>query len=201
MVRTKTLSLWSMDSVSLGTDSPGAGTMFTPDVGVTACAREWCSEHLTRLVPLLVWWGEKKRRCWKGTLGLWDHREESWRNEPWSCAEIRRSCWSNFYMGGSEFDSLVHVHEKLCAWHTYTHTHSSGCTCAYTWVCSPFMHKTSKSLKTYRTPDFKWKTIIIVMGTLSQADHDFWWWWLHDWASLAKTVQTQASRIAASVVG
>lgn len=35
------------------------------------------------------------------------------------------------------------------------------------------MHKTSKSLKTYRTPDFKWKTIIIVMGTLSQADHDF----------------------------
>lgn len=121
MVQTKTLSLWSMDSVSLGTDSPGAGTMFTPDVGVTACAREWCSEHLTRLVPLLVWWGEKKRRCWKGTLGLWDHREESWRNEPWSCAEIRRSCWSNFYMGGSEFDSLVHVHEKLCAWHTYTH--------------------------------------------------------------------------------
>lgn len=35
------------------------------------------------------------------------------------------------------------------------------------------MHKASESLKTYRALDFKWKTIIIVMGTLSQADHDF----------------------------
>lgn len=169
MLWTKTLSLWSMDIMRLHSDSPGASsTVFTLDVAVTAWASEWRPGH----IPCLAQMRTEKEEVQKGKLGLWDNREERWSTEPRSCAEIWRSSWANSYMGGSEFDAPVHVHvnvhwEKAHS-HVHVHLRTRTHTPTHTLMGGQSFYAQSKwESEDTEGPDFKWKTIIVMMGTLS----------------------------------